>query len=74
MADIPTGLINDFKKSRASVITLKGDMLKKAIEKKKDKRLSSVKEDVEVTLASYESLQCKIYQYTVVTYVSLLYM
>ena len=60
MADIPAGLINDFKKTRASVVALKGDMLKKAIEKKKDKRLFSVQEDVEIPQTSCESLECKL--------------
>ena len=61
MADIP-GMINDVKKSRASVVTVKGDLLKKAIEKKKDKRLSSVQEDVEIPQTSCASLECKFYQ------------
>ena len=57
MPDIPAITINEVKKTRTSVV--RQDVFKKALEKKKEKKLSSVQEAVEIPQPSCESLQCK---------------
>ena len=51
-------MINEIKKNRTSVI--RQDVVKKALEKKREKKLSCVQEVAEIPQSSGESLQCKV--------------